>query len=42
MGDNIEKRIRVNFERVNEGRKAKERKKVRESVIGAGEVEEKG
>ena len=38
----LNKRIRINFGRVNKARKVKERKKVRESSIGAGDVEEKG
>ena len=43
MAENIKKRIRINFGRVNEARKVKERKKSENQVdIGAGEVEEKG
>ena len=35
MVECIEKRIRTNFGRMDEDRKVKERKKVRESSIGA-------
>ena len=35
MSENIEKSVRINFGRVSEARKAKERKKVRESSVGA-------
>ena len=43
MVNSIEKRISINFGSVNAARKVRERKKnVRESSIGAGEVEEEG
>ena len=42
MVEHIEKRISCNFGSVNTARTVKERKKVRESSVGAGEVEEKG
>ena len=35
MSENIEKSVRINFGKVSEARKAKERKKVRESSVGA-------
>ena len=35
MSENIEKKLRINFGRLSEARKAKERKKVRESSVGA-------
>ena len=38
----LKKSLSINFGRVNAASTAKERKKVRESSIGAGEVEEKG
>ena len=40
--EHIEKRVSINFGRVNAARSVKERKKVRESSIDAGELEEKG
>ena len=42
MGENIQKRISIKFERANKARNIKERKKIRESGIGAGEAEKKG
>ena len=34
MSENIEKSVRINFGRVREARKAKERTKVRETIVG--------
>ena len=37
----LKRKLRINVGRVNESRKAKERKQIRESGMGVGEVEQK-